>query len=91
MAVSNEKPYTPMDYSKIKVGIKSLQDAVLDIGNYKKVNPRLGDKEYVLIDTAGIRRKRGIELDSVEQYSVLRSIEAIKRADIVILVIDSSE
>lgn len=50
-----------------------------------------GDKEYVLIDTAGIRRKRGIELDSVEQYSVLRSIEAIKRADIVILVIDSSE
>ena len=48
MAVSNEKPYTPIDYSKIKVGIKSLQDAVLKIGNYKKINPRLGDKEYVL-------------------------------------------
>lgn len=48
MAVSNEKPYTPIDYSKIKVGIKSLQDAVLKIGNYKKINPRLGNKEYVL-------------------------------------------
>ena len=49
------------------------------------------NKDYILIDTAGIRRKRGIELDSVEQYSVIRSMEAIKRADIVILVIDSSE
>lgn len=49
------------------------------------------NKDYILIDTAGIRRKRGIELDSVEQYSVIRSFEAIKRADIVLLVIDSSE
>lgn len=47
--------------------------------------------DYILIDTAGIRRKRGIELDSVEEYSVIRSLEAIKRADICILVIDSSE
>ena len=48
-------------------------------------------KDYILIDTAGIRRKRGIELDSVEEYSVIRSLEAIKRADICVLVIDSSE
>lgn len=48
-------------------------------------------KDYILIDTAGIRRKRGIELDSVEEYSVIRSIEAIKRADICVLVVDSSE
>ena len=52
---------------------------------------KYNDKDYILIDTAGIRRKRGIELDSVEQYSVIRSMEAIKRADIVIMVIDSSE
>ena len=49
------------------------------------------NKDYILIDTAGIRRRRGIELESVEQYSVIRSFEAIKRADIVLLVIDSSE
>lgn len=52
---------------------------------------KFNDKDYILIDTAGIRRKRGIELKSVEEYSVIRSLEAIKRADFVILVIDSSE
>lgn len=52
---------------------------------------KYNNNDYILIDTAGIRRKRGIELDSVEQYSVIRSMEAIKRADFVILVIDSSE
>lgn len=49
------------------------------------------DKEYILIDTAGIRRKRGIEFESVEQYSVIRAFEAIRRADVVLCVIDSIE
>ena len=48
-------------------------------------------KECVLIDTAGIRRKRSIELESVESYSVLRSMEAIRRADVVVIVFDASE
>lgn len=48
-------------------------------------------KECILIDTAGIRRKRSIELESVESYSVLRSMEAIRRADVVVIVIDASE
>jgi len=48
-------------------------------------------REYLLIDTAGIRRKRGIEQDSVEYYSTLRAFEAIKRADVVIIVVDSNE
>ncbi len=43
----------------------------------------------MLIDTAGIRRKRNIESDSVEQYSVIRSFDAIRRADVVVLVVDS--
>jgi GTP-binding protein len=49
------------------------------------------DNHYVLIDTAGIRRKSNIEFESIEQYSVLRSLEAIRRADVVILVLDASE
>lgn len=49
------------------------------------------DKDYVLIDTAGIRRQRSIERESVERYSVIRSMEAIKRADIVLIVFDASE
>lgn len=47
--------------------------------------------KYTLIDTAGMRRKRGIEDESVERYSVLRSIAAIGRADVVFVVFDSSE
>ena len=36
------------DFSKIKVGIKQLQDAIIDVGSYKKINPKCGDKEVVL-------------------------------------------
>ncbi|MCL2062339.1 MAG: ribosome biogenesis GTPase Der [Firmicutes bacterium] len=50
-----------------------------------------GEKEYILIDTAGMRRKRGIESESVESYSVLRALTAIKRADVVLTVFDASE
>ena len=46
---------------------------------------------FVLVDTAGMRRKRGIEDESVERYSVLRALAAIKRADIVLIVLDASE
>jgi len=52
---------------------------------------RFNNKDYTLIDTAGLRRKRGIENETVESYSVIRSMEAIKRADVVIIVFDSSE
>lgn len=48
-------------------------------------------KEYLLIDTAGIRRKSKIDKDSVELYSVIRSFDAIRRADIVVMVVDSTE
>lgn len=47
-------------------------------------------KEYRIIDTAGIRRKNKVEED-VEYYSVVRSIDAMRRADVVAVVIDASE
>ena len=47
-------------------------------------------KNYTLIDTAGIRRKRSVE-DDVEYYSVLRALDALHRADVVVLVVDSTE
>lgn len=49
------------------------------------------DNEFVLVDTAGIRRKRAIEDETVERYSVIRSLGAIRRADVVLIVIDASE
>lgn len=45
--------------------------------------------EYNIIDTAGIRRKRSIEDESLERYSVLRSISAIRRCDVALILIDA--
>lgn len=52
---------------------------------------RYQGKDYVLVDTAGIRRKRSIEDDSIERYSVIRSLSAIRRADIVLIVVDAND
>lgn len=41
-------PFVPVDFSKIKVGAQTLNDAVVELGNFKKINPRLGDKKTVL-------------------------------------------
>lgn len=46
--------------------------------------------KYLLIDTAGIRRKRSVH-DNIEYYSVLRALDAIRRADVCLAVIDSEE
>lgn len=47
-------------------------------------------ERYTIIDTAGMRRKRSIDED-VESYSVMRSLLAIRRADVVLVVLDASE
>ena len=49
-----------------------------------------GDKEYVFIDTAGLRRKKNVKED-LEHYMVIRTVAAIERSDVVILVIDAVE
>ena len=49
------------------------------------------DTDFVLVDTAGIRRKRAIEDETIERYSVIRSLGAIRRADVVLIVIDAAE
>lgn len=53
---------TPINFNKIKVGAKNLDDAVLKLGNFIKVNPRLADKETVLraIDTYDLKTMREI-------------------------------
>ena len=52
---------------------------------------RYNNKDYILIDTAGIRRKSKIDYTSIEGYSVMRSLGAIRRADVVVYVLDASE
>ncbi len=46
--------------------------------------------EYVFIDTAGLRRKSRIKED-LERYSIIRTVTAVERADVVVLVIDAAE
>ena len=47
-------------------------------------------KEYVFIDTAGLRRKNKIK-EELERYSIIRTVTAVERADVVIVVIDAIE
>lgn len=47
-------------------------------------------KEYVFIDTAGLRRKNKIKED-IERYSIIRAVTAVERADVVMIVIDATE
>jgi len=50
----------------------------------------IGGKQFTLIDTAGMRRKRSIK-EETERFSVSKSVDSIKRADLVILLLDGSE
>ena len=47
-------------------------------------------KEYVFIDTAGLRRKSKIKED-IERYSIIRTVSAVERANVVVLMIDAKE
>ena len=61
----------------------TTRDAVLVPFKYNK-----GD--YALVDTAGLRRQRSVEKESIEGYSVLRTMQAIDEADVSLIVFDGS-
>ncbi len=48
------------------------------------------DREYVFIDTAGLRRKNKIK-EELERFMIIRTVSAVERADVVVLVIDAVE
>lgn len=50
-----------------------------------------GGRRYNLIDTAGMRKKGKIELDTLERYSVIRSLAAVRRADVCLMMIDGDQ
>ena len=47
-------------------------------------------REYVFIDTAGLRRKKKIK-EEIERFSIIRTVSAVERADVAVLVIDATE
>ena len=48
------------------------------------------DREYIFIDTAGLRRKNKIK-EELERFSIIRTVTAVERADVVLMVIDATE
>ena len=61
----------------------TTRDAVDTVVNY-------GEKEYIFIDTAGLRRKNKIK-EELEHFMIVRTVSAVERADIAVLVIDAKE
>lgn len=58
------------------------------------IDTRLTDEDgqdFILIDTAGIRRKRAIEYQSLERFSIVRALAAIDRCDVALMVIDATQ
>lgn len=51
---------------------------------------KVGDRNFVIIDTAGMRKKGKVE-PGVEKYSVIRSLKAVDRSDVVLMVLDATE
>ncbi len=51
---------------------------------------RFNGKEYIFIDTAGLRRKNKIK-EEIERYSIIRAVTAVERADVAVILIDAVE
>ena len=51
----------------------------------------IDEKKYIFIDTAGMRRKSKIEPKTIERYGTYRTVEAVEKADVVVLVLDATE
>ena len=52
---------------------------------------RWNGRDFILTDTAGIRRKRSVEVQTIEHYSVLRAIASMRNSDVVIIVVDATQ
>ena len=98
-----DKPVEIAVVGKPNVGKSSLVNRILgqervmvsDIAGTTRdaIDTRFTDngEDFVIIDTAGIRRKRAIEYQSLERFSVVRSLAAIDRCDVAVLLVDAAE
>jgi GTP-binding protein len=55
-----------------------------------EVTLQRGERQYTFIDTAGVRRRGNIQ-ETIEKFSVIKSMQAVERANVVLLVLDASE
>ncbi|MBQ3486950.1 MAG: ribosome biogenesis GTPase Der [Clostridia bacterium] len=102
-AEEGEHPLNIAVVGKPNVGKSSLVNAIL--GEERCIVSNIPDttrdavdtpftvdgEPFVLVDTAGIRRKRAVEDETIERYSVIRSLAAVRRADVVLIVVDAEQ
>lgn len=65
-----------MDFAKMKVGLRTVGDAIIDVGSYKKINANYGDKDYVLraMDKGDFKTLRGISNYFYNSSGIYRSL-----------------
>ncbi len=56
-----------------------------------EVSIKAHGQDFILIDTAGLRKKARVEDDSIEEFATIRTIEALTNADVAILILDASQ
>lgn len=56
-----------------------------------EVSVKSNGQNYILIDTAGLRKKAKVEDDSIEEYATIRTIETLTNADVAVLILDASQ
>lgn len=47
ISTRSAEPEVPIDFGKIKLGLKTLDDAVVKLGDFRKINSQMGDKAYI--------------------------------------------
>ena len=62
---NSQNPFTPVDFAKIKIGAKTIEDAVLELGNYQKIDTRLTKKETIL---KSIHDNNNAELREISRF-----------------------
>ena len=59
--------FPTLDFNKIKVGVKYLDDAIMDLGVYKKINPKCADKDTVLKLSEAYQRIKSVSISTARK------------------------